>query len=77
MSVLRTNENLKMAYNYLLGRFNKAEKYFAHCSEANVERWLPEYIDIINDMGYILEELGNRGIPITSEDIEKGFKEEF
>lgn len=77
MPFLRTDENLKKAYNYCLNRFDKAERYFKRCSKANLERWLPQYIEIINDMGILLEELEKRGITITSEDIEKGFKEYY
>lgn len=74
MSVLVTVENLKLAYNYNLARFKKAEKYFSRCSEANVEKWIGEYTEIINNMGILIESLEKRNVKVTEENILNGFE---
>lgn len=72
MSIL-TIENLKLAYNYNLQRFNKATRYFENTDPKENEKWLPNYIEIINNMGILIDGLKNRGIEVTPEEIESGF----
>ena len=70
-----TIENFKKAYNYNLTRLKNAEKYFENCSRADMDKWFPEYLKIINDLGIIIQALERRGVRITPEERENGFEE--
>lgn len=74
MPILKTLtlEELKYIYNHHLARFKKAEKFFERHKES-VDKWMDEFILVINIMGYTLEELQQREINITSDEVENGF----
>ena len=70
MSIL----DYKKAYNYLLARYKKAEEYFATHTLEEVDKWLPEFIKILETMSMIINSLENRfKVKVTDKEKENGF----
>lgn len=70
MSVL----DYKRAYNYLLSRYKKAEEYFATHTSEEMDKWLQEFIKILEIMSMIIDSLENRfNIKVTGYEKENGF----
>lgn len=69
--------NLKIEYNRLLKREKNAENYLTNvATDAEVEKWMPEFIKITNqlsNMMFKLEKILNR--EMTHDEIVNGFKE--
>ena len=57
---------LRQEYNSLLKRWSNAFDYLQK-PNANVEKWLPEYIEICNRLNEIVTELRRQGIVPTNE----------
>ena len=67
MSILREE------YNTLLKRWKKAFTYLSSdISEADQQKWLPEYEKIGNRLNVILNELKMQGVTPTNERIMEG-----
>ena len=64
---------LKKQFNALLTRCNKAEKYInaPERTEEELEKWMPEFMNIIAQLSFLLEEIGVH----TEDEAINGFKE--
>lgn len=66
----------KAAYNKLLKRFDKAVKWFNDpaTSEADKDKFEPEFLKIIDELAAMAEEFIRTGTPMTDTEITCGFK---
>lgn len=73
MPILNVDEinTLKVNYNYNLMRYYKGCKYCSQHKKES-EKWLPELLDILNDMNILLKEIMK--YQNIDEEIIKGFK---
>jgi hypothetical protein len=68
---------LKQTYNYLVGRYKKAEAYLEDESipQTTREIYIPDYRKIVNAMSEVLDEFKKIGVLYTDHQILNGFKE--
>lgn len=73
MSVLEETalEDLKGAYNHYLSRYDKGCQYLSKKIE-ETEKWLPELIEIMEQINILLEEI-KKYIEVTDNEILNGF----
>lgn len=74
MSVLsdKAIEELKWNYNYNLGRYYKGCEYCSiHKNET--DKWLPELLDILDNINILLEEITKQE-KVSEQEIIGGFK---
>lgn len=73
MSVLSKEaiNNLKCNYNYNLKRYNDGCNYLQK-HKKEIDKWLPELLEILNDMNLFLEEI-IKYETITDKQILEGF----
>jgi hypothetical protein len=69
--------DLKQKYNYLVGRYQKAEAYLEDTSipQTTREKHIPDYREIANKMSEMLDEFKKIGFEYTHDQIINGFQE--
>lgn len=69
-------QTLKEEYNKLLEREKKAAQYLDDNTKpiAEREKWIPQYKNIIDRLGAIIDELRQLGYKMTDNEIIEGFK---
>lgn len=74
MSVLNEKaiEDLKWNYNYNLRRYNKGCEY-CNTHKSEIEKWLPELLDILDNINTLLDEIIKQE-NVTEQEIIGGFK---
>ena len=80
MSILRGEEMeqedvkmLKNMYNFNLERYNKALTVFETATRENIDRWLPEFIQIQDTLSVLLEKILHYQ-NVTKKEVFEGFK---
>ena len=69
-------KELKLKYNYFIDREKKAEKFFETCSVDGVEKYLPEFHKITNNLSMLMVAYKKLTGNIMNDDqIFNGFKE--
>lgn len=67
-------EEIKSKYNYTLKRFENGCKYLSK-NPSEVNKYIPELIKIVKDLGIIIDLLAERHLYVmTDDEIQKGFK---
>lgn len=64
--------NIKKQYNHNLVRFSNGCEYIGKHMEEK-EKYLPELMIIVKDLGLIVDIMANNGYIMTDTEIEKGF----
>ena len=69
--------NFKEEYNKLLAREKKAESYLMdeRVPVEEREKWLPEYLRIVQQLGHMIYEYTQQGFNITVDEELNGFKD--
>jgi flagellin-specific chaperone FliS len=67
---------LKIAYNKLIERFNKAEEYMESetVKVTDKKKWLAQFVDLIWDLNDTLNQIRDSGHTITKLEIQNGFE---
>lgn len=64
---------LKNMYNFNLERYNKALKVFETASRENIDRWLPEFMQVQETLGVLLEKILHYQ-NVTKKEVLEGFE---
>lgn len=68
-------EILKKNYNKVIDRYKKAEAFFNIATDAEVNKWMPEFQKIIIELSNMMKKYAHlTGKEMTSEEVMEGFK---
>ena len=67
-------QELKLEYNKLIHRINKAQDYFKKCSNEDLDKHLPLFLNLFDKANKILKELQKKGLKINVFERDWGFK---
>lgn len=69
-------QELKLKYNELIHRINKAQEYFKECSKEDLDKYLPLFLNLFSEANKILKQLQKKGLKIHNFEREWGFNVE-
>lgn len=67
-------QELKKEYNKLIARINKANKFFENCTQEELDKHLPLFLELNEKANDVLNKLKKNGYKVTLDEMERGFK---